>query len=217
MRGCIPKDGVTALHQDLDKAENLLDEAGWVDTDNDGIRDKEINGKKVTFEFTLMVVEQARSNRHLQLASREPGKHRRDLQRPAARSRRVSGTGLQEEFRSRVFRLVHRRRSLSRTRIFSAPARAAISAPIQIRKWTNFWRRPRKNSIASKRAEIYGQVHKIIYDDQPYLFLYNRHSFYGFNKKLRGYRFSPRGPFHYSPGHRFASGRRANPGVAASF
>jgi peptide/nickel transport system substrate-binding protein len=32
------------------------------------------------------------------------------------------------------------------------------------------------------------------------MFLYNKHSLYGFNKKLRGYRFSPRGPFHYSPG-----------------
>ena len=51
-----------------------------------------------------------------------------------------------------------------------------------------------------KRAEIYGQIANLIYEDQPYMFLYNQNSFYGFSKSLRGYRFSPRGPFDYSPG-----------------
>ena len=53
-----------------------------------------------------------------------------------------------------------------------------------------------------KQAEIYGEIHNLIYADQPYLFLYNKHSLYAFNKQLRGYRFSPRGPFHYDPGIR---------------
>ena len=35
----------------LAKAEALLDEAGWKDTDKDGIRDKTINGEKVPFRF----------------------------------------------------------------------------------------------------------------------------------------------------------------------
>jgi peptide/nickel transport system substrate-binding protein len=30
--------------------------------------------------------------------------------------------------------------------------------------------------------------------------LFWQSSFYGFNNELRGYKFSPRGPFHYSPG-----------------
>jgi Bacterial extracellular solute-binding proteins, family 5 Middle. len=37
--------------QDLDKAEALLDEAGWIDRDNDGVRDKEIDGRSVPFDF----------------------------------------------------------------------------------------------------------------------------------------------------------------------
>jgi len=36
-----------------DKARELLDEEGWVDMDGDGIRDKIIDGKKVTFRFKL--------------------------------------------------------------------------------------------------------------------------------------------------------------------
>lgn len=35
----------------LDKAAQLLDEAGWKDTDGDGIRDKMINGEKVPLEL----------------------------------------------------------------------------------------------------------------------------------------------------------------------
>ena len=52
----------------------------------------------------------------------------------------------------------------------------------------------------SKRAEKYGRIQEILYDDQPYTWLYWRNSFYGFSKDVRGYVFSPRGPYHYSPG-----------------
>ena len=44
--------------QDLDKAEALLDEAGWIDRDNDGVRDKEIDGRIVPFEFSIIVNQQ---------------------------------------------------------------------------------------------------------------------------------------------------------------
>ena len=40
--------------QDLDKAEELLDEAGWTDSDGDGVRDKMIGGRRVKFEFRII-------------------------------------------------------------------------------------------------------------------------------------------------------------------
>ena len=39
------------IELDINKANKLLDEAGWIDTDGDNIRDKIINGKKTPFKF----------------------------------------------------------------------------------------------------------------------------------------------------------------------
>ena len=49
-----PKQAPELVEQDLDRAQDLLTEAGWEDTDGDGVLDKEINGRRVPFEFTLL-------------------------------------------------------------------------------------------------------------------------------------------------------------------
>ena len=40
----------------------------------------------------------------------------------------------------------------------------------------------------------------LLWEDQPYTWLYFRNAYFGFNKQLRGYNFSPRGPYNYGPG-----------------
>ena len=47
-------DKLPPIPYDLEKSKQLLDEAGWKDSDGDGIRDKMIDGKKVDFKFTFM-------------------------------------------------------------------------------------------------------------------------------------------------------------------
>jgi peptide/nickel transport system substrate-binding protein len=44
---------IPEIPYDINKAKDLLDEAGWKDTDGNGIRDKIIDGKKVDFRFTF--------------------------------------------------------------------------------------------------------------------------------------------------------------------
>jgi peptide/nickel transport system substrate-binding protein len=58
----------------------------------------------------------------------------------------------------------------------------------------------RHEFAGDKRMALYGEIHNLLWEDQPYTWLFYRNSFYAFNKKLRGYNFSPRGPFHFSPG-----------------
>jgi peptide/nickel transport system substrate-binding protein len=51
-----------------------------------------------------------------------------------------------------------------------------------------------------KRRKIYQEINRILYEDQPYLFLSYRATLWAFSKECRGYNFSPRGPMGYSPG-----------------
>ncbi len=46
---------IPAVPFDLDKAAELLEGAGWTDTNGNGIRDKEVDGQRREFEFTLTV------------------------------------------------------------------------------------------------------------------------------------------------------------------
>jgi peptide/nickel transport system substrate-binding protein len=58
----------------------------------------------------------------------------------------------------------------------------------------------RKEFDKEKQRLIYQKIHTLIAQDQPYTWLFYQNSYYGFRKELRGYMFSPRGPYHYSPG-----------------
>lgn len=44
---------LTKYEFDMEKAKQLLDEAGWKDSDGDGIRDKVVNGQKLSLELTF--------------------------------------------------------------------------------------------------------------------------------------------------------------------
>ena len=46
-------DTLKLIPLDIEKAKELLTEAGWVDSDGDNIRDKVVNGEKIKFKFKL--------------------------------------------------------------------------------------------------------------------------------------------------------------------
>lgn len=56
-----------------------------------------------------------------------------------------------------------------------------------------------KEFDATKRQAIYREIGKLIYEDQPYTFLWSRPTLWGFHKRIRGVTFSPRGVWNFDP------------------
>lgn len=54
-------DTLKLIELDYEKANNLLDQAGWIDTDGDNIRDKLVNGEKLQFSFEFSYMSSAAS------------------------------------------------------------------------------------------------------------------------------------------------------------
>lgn len=187
------------FQQDLDKAEELLDEAGWGDSNNDGVRDKMVDGRRVDFEFTL-------------LTSNNP--ERIEIAELLAES--LDRIGIQCQVSPLEFAaLIDKMQKKDFQAAFGGWGSGTdpdtsenIFATGQNRNYGSYsnpevdklFVAGRKELDPEKRVEIYQKIHSILWEDQPYTWLYYRNAFYGFNKSLRGYYFSPRGPYHYGPG-----------------
>ena len=185
--------------QDLDTAEALLDEAGWTDHDNDGIRDKEIDGRLVPFEFTVLVNQQP-----FRIAVCTLLKENLEQIGVIANVRPVEVTTLQEMMQKKSFQACFSGWGSgtdpdSSENIWKTGEMrnyCGYSNPEVDRLFTE----GRRELDRGRRAEKYSRIQEMLYEDQPYTWLFWRNSFYGFSKQLRGYVFSPRGPYHYSPG-----------------
>jgi len=194
-----PKNGPKPYQQDLDKAEDLLDEAGWTDSDGDGIRDKEINGRRVPFKFTLLTYQT------------ETGLQASTLMKECLEKIGVVCNVKPTEFTVLV--------DSQQTRKFDAAMggwgagtdpdlSSNLYATGESRNYPGYsnkhvdelFAQGRREFDHDKRAEIYGEIANILWEDQPCTWLFYRNAFYAFNKKVRGYNFSPKGPFDYSPG-----------------
>ena len=183
----------------MDKAEALLEEAGWADTDGDGILDREINGKLTPFHFTVLVPD---IPDRIAICN---------LLREC-----LDQIGVKCDVRPLEFTVLTER---GRTHAFDAMF-AGLGTGTDPDSGENLWATGQERNYGNysnmevdrlyelgkrefdvkKRQEIYHQIHRLMYEDQPFTWLYFRNSYYAFSKDLRGYVFSPRGPYSYAPG-----------------
>ena len=197
----VPKKRQLAAKQDLDRAQQLLDEAGWVDSNGDGVRDREIDGIAVPFEFTMLVQNQPLRVRTCELL-------RDDLARIGVRMAilPMEHALLVDRTQARRFEAWHggwgatADPDATESAWTTGGARNLVgySNPIV----DALYDQGRRELDRTKRAERYARIQECLWEDQPVTWLYWRTGLHGFSKDIRGYVFSPRGPSNFSPGAR---------------
>jgi peptide/nickel transport system substrate-binding protein len=185
--------------QDLAKAEQLLDEAGWTDSDGDGIRDKEIDGRQVKFEFTLLSREQPNAIKACTLLKNnldqlgivcnvKPTEY--TVQNQLALEHKfqallgIWGTGTDPSTLDNLYKS-------GQGRNFGEYSNPEVD---------KLFEEGQAEFDREKRAAIYAKIDEILWEDQPCMWLFHRKSLYGVNKRLRGFNFSPRDPYGVEPG-----------------
>lgn len=197
-----PNPSPEPLHQDLAKAEELLDDAGWDDSDGDGIRDNMIAGRLVPFEFSLLL----------------PANNPNALKVCTLMKTNLEQIGILCNVRPLEFTALQERTLNHKYQAYMGGWGTGADPDTARNIWMtdagrNFvqYSNPEVDRLfdeaakefdKEKRGRMYAKIHMLLWEDQPYTWLFFRNSFYGFNKKLRGYNFSPRGPYGYSPGFR---------------
>lgn len=184
---------IKSVPYDADKARELLAQAGWKDSNSDGWLEKD--GK--IFEFTLLVNQG--NNERLRCAEML----QRYLKDVGIRMKiRVLewSTMINEFINKRRFEAILMGWFLSRD-----PDNYDIWHSSKTREGEfNFigYNNPevdrlleegRRNFEQDVRADIYRKIHKLIYDDQPYLFLYSAETLPIVNKRFRNVEVSPIG------------------------
>ncbi|MEX2173634.1 MAG: ABC transporter substrate-binding protein, partial [Pirellulaceae bacterium] len=194
-----PKPAPKLFVQDLDKAEALLEEAGWTDSDGDGVRDKMVNGRKVDFRFSMLTVNK-QDRVDVCTLMREcldqigikvdvkPLEFTVVIENMQKKQFQAAfggwGTGTDPYTLDNIFKT-------GADRNYGSYSSAEVDRLLEAGM---------REFDPEKRAAIYQKMSLLLYEDQPYTWLFHQNAFYGFNKSLRGYNFSPRGPYSYGPG-----------------
>ncbi len=163
------------IEQDFDKARKLLAEAGWADTNDDGVVDKEINGKRTELELEIMV-SQRPEGQQLALIMKESAKEVGiNLELVTKASREIIA-----DLRKRDFEIVPLRNR----------SNPSVDDPYQLWHSDNDnpggnnrsgFRNERADEVImeirsteddSRRIELFKELQEIIFEEQPVIFLY---------------------------------------------
>ncbi len=186
---------VKPLDYDLDRARKLLDEAGWRDTNRDGTRDKVVDGRRVEAHIDLMI--EANSSQYLTVGQIIQSNWRRlgirvDLT-PAQQAL------MSQRTRAKDFDAVLRGWALSWD---ADPYQTWYSGNAELADTSNIigYANPEVDKLVTelrvtfnrqKQLDLYHRIHELIYEDQPYTFLFSEKQTCGYNGRLQNVNFFP--------------------------
>lgn len=178
---------------DLEKAKALLEEAGWTDTDQDGIRDKLIDGKKTPAQFDLMIYSD--SPQYLTIAELikencrkigvdvliSPTKWALMLQKLRKKEFDSTILGWALNWRNDPFQIWHGSQAdvpdSSNSISYKNPKVDALIEQLRI------------TLDLQEQIKLYHEIHRLIYEDQPYTFLFMDRATAGRDARLENIKF----------------------------
>lgn len=172
----------------IKKAQELLAEAGWTDTNNDGVVDKEIEGERVEMELEYLISTSSEEEKNTALLFQENAK------RAGVKTNIVA-----QEFRVKIGNLRQQKFELAPS---GWQASLALFDPYQIwhtdsyggsgRNYFGFGNQEsdalieaiRSTLDKEKRDPLYKKFQEIVYEEQPYIFLFFRRNLIAISKRF---------------------------------
>ncbi len=194
---------IEAIPFDPARAAELLDEAGWITSDEDGWRYKEIEGEKVRLDFEIMMVPGVPSFRAL------ADMFGSDLKKigVSARPLFIENATLQERLREHDYDAF-----LNVVEVSNDPDEWGIywstAGYRDGYNWGGYsnsrvdelFEQARTLLTREERAPLYQEIQRITYEEQPNTWIYDYNLLWAFNKRLRGVQQSASGPILFWPG-----------------
>jgi peptide/nickel transport system substrate-binding protein len=183
---------------DPQRAKQLLDEAGWIDHDHDGVRDKD----GVKFEFEMLITTSNTAQQFAQLLQEECGKAG-----VIVKIRQLEGATFFDRVDNGEFDSCALGWGLDLDPDIYDTFHSSMVPPVGLNH--GFYSNPVVDSLLEagrvefdqeKRAQIYHQIHRILHEDQPYTFVNAVPEKRPISKRIKGVVISPNGPFNFYPG-----------------
>jgi len=192
--GIFADPSIKPIEFDIEKAKNLLTEAGWNDTDNNGVRDKVIDGEKTQLSFEIMIpasvakytttckiIQEAYKKAGVQVTI-GPTKWAAMLPRLHKKEFDATILGWNTDWKGDPKQLWH-------------------SSEADIPDSSNYGYKNQevdrlidelhKTIDQDKQVELYHQIHQQIFADQPYTFLYQGKAKVGYNSRIENVKVYP--------------------------
>ena len=182
---------------DPNKALQLLKEAGWGDTDGDGVLDKVVDGQKVPFRFEIKFNSGNTTRKSVALTLQdELRKHG-----VAATVRELDWTIFLDDVRNHKFDAmilgwgmnVNEPDAYQVWHSSQAANKGSNSISYANARVDKILEEYRREFDAKKRIELYREFQQILHDEQPYTFLFLRKSVTAAHRRFRGIEILPAG------------------------
>ncbi|MFC1716605.1 ABC transporter substrate-binding protein [Candidatus Poribacteria bacterium] len=182
-----------SIAYDPDKARILLEQVGWVDSDGDGIREKNIEGKRIDLDFSIIIIEGSETFRKISEVLRsEYGKIGAKIEISPLPWGQFLNVLKERSFDACILGWSLGWKQDPNQIWNSAQADEPDSSnhiSYRNKDVDKLIEELRYTLDEEKQTELYHKIHRLIYEDQPYCFLWVGKAIAAYNSRLSGVKY----------------------------